>query len=207
MGFALRQTVAPTGEPLSLADLKSWLRVDSGDTSQDDRILDLITTAREYCEEYTQRQFLPATWQLTLDYFPGVYYSYPGREDTIAHWWYRNIIYLPRPPFRAMSSIQYVDTAGVTQTLASTEYNLDTVREPARIRPAYGKIWPVTRVQLDAVTLTYTAGYDDGSVLPARVKQAMRLLVGLDYENREATEVNLDRVHSLLDSVATGTYF
>jgi hypothetical protein len=51
------------------------------------------------------------------------------------------------------------------------------------LTPAYGESWPATRAQLGAVNITYTAGY---TAVPEPIIQAMYLMIGDMYDNREA---------------------
>ena len=120
----LQRTVDPTSEPVTLAECKTWLRVDIAD---DDALLSaLVTAARDAHELYCNRAYITQTWQLTLDYFP----------PTIQLW---------RCPVLAITSVQYVDSAGATQTLAGSKYQLDNASEPERLDPAYNEVWPTTR--------------------------------------------------------------
>jgi uncharacterized phiE125 gp8 family phage protein len=139
--FAIRQTTPPTVEPLSLQEAKDHLRLD-GDM-EDTHISALIAAARGWVEGFWGRQLAAATFKLTLDAFP---------TDNGA-------ITLPSPPLIAVTSIAYVDTNGTTQTLSTSDYTVDSESEPARIVPAYGEDWPDTREQVNAVAVTYRAGY------------------------------------------------
>jgi uncharacterized phiE125 gp8 family phage protein len=59
------------------------------------------------------------------------------------------------------------------------------VKVDGDIIPAYSKWWPVdTLVPGDAVKVSFTAGY--GTDIPRTTKQAMLMLIGNWYENREA---------------------
>jgi uncharacterized phiE125 gp8 family phage protein len=95
-------------------------------------------------------------------------------------------ILVPRPPLISVSSITYVDGNGTTQTLSAAAYKVDTDSEPGRITPAYGYCWPTTRAEINAIAITYVAGYATRAAVPASIKQAMLLLIGHWYENREA---------------------
>lgn len=216
MPIGLYQTVAPTQEPLSLAEVKDWLRIDADDTSQDATVLPaLITAAREYAEAYLSRSLLTQTWRYTLDRFPVT--DKPDLPVIRPPWALvsqaagaqasgSGTIYLPRPPLQSVSSVVYVDTTGATQTLDPSTYQVQTDDEPGRLIPAFGKSWPGTREQLAAVTITFVAGWQQPANVPVAVKQAMKLLIGFDYENREATQAQTDRVHDLLDSASYGPY-
>jgi uncharacterized phiE125 gp8 family phage protein len=138
MPLALKQTIAPFAEPISLAEVRDHLRID-GDL-EDAHLSALITAAREWVEGFWGRQIIAATWKLTLDQFPAE-------------------IVLPYPPLIGVTSIAYVDTAGTTQTFSSSDYQVDAESEPGRVVPAYNEDWPDTREQINAASITYTAGY------------------------------------------------
>ena len=175
----LRQTVAPTVEPLSLAEAKAHLRVDIAD--DEDLISDLIKAAREAAEVATNRQFLAATWQLKLD-------SFPVADERSMVVDCDGSIRLPRPPVTTASgvSITYIDSAGVSQTLATTVYKVDRATEPGRVYLAFNQSWPATRGQKEAVTVQYQAGYGTtATAVPRIARQLVRLMLGDLYENRE----------------------
>lgn len=134
------QTIAPTAEPISLAQAKRQLRVDG--TDDDTFIAGLITAARSYVENYCSSQLVVATYQQKLDKFPC--------GDTIS---------LNYPPLINVSSITYVDSDGTTQTLSTTVYSVLTTEKPGKIKLKYGQSWPSIRSQPDAVTITFRAGY------------------------------------------------
>ena len=54
-------TSAPAAEPITSALAKEWLRVDSGDTSQDNIITLLITACRRRVEEYIRGALITQT--------------------------------------------------------------------------------------------------------------------------------------------------
>ena len=163
------RTVAPAAEPVSVIEAKEHLRVDIGD---DDTLIEaLITAAREYVEQGSRRALVTQTWRLNLDQFPA------GPE-----------IELPRPPLQSVTSVTYRDSDGTTNTLSSSIYEVDTDSTPGRIRLAYGEDWPSdTLAETNPVRITFVAGYGDADDVPRRWKQAILLLVGHWYENREAT--------------------
>lgn len=164
-------TVQPTIEPLTVAEVATHLR-----TSADPELAAYIIAARQYCETYTRRSFITRTLRYTLDQFPTC-------ESYLA---------LPRPNLLTVTSVQYVDTNGDTQTFSSSDYSVDTASLPGRIILDYGVSWPSTRCQPNAVTVTYTAGYGATTdAVPESIKQAMKLLIGDWYENREAKFVGV----------------
>ena len=150
MPYAIK-TVEPQAEPVSLAEAKTWCRVDADDVTQDPNISGLITAARQYVEAITKFQLVTATWKLSLDSFYDPEYS----SDTYNGWTLR----LPKPPLVSVSSLTYVDTGGTTQTIAAANYVVDTNTKPGRVTPSYTTTWPAARNVLNAVNVTYISGY------------------------------------------------
>jgi uncharacterized phiE125 gp8 family phage protein len=189
---SITQTVAPTVEPISLETARLHLKVD--DVSDNDLITSLITVSRRWCETRIGQRLITSTNVLRLDAFPA---------------WH---IELPYPPLIAVSSIAYIDASGSSQTLSASLYKVDANSKPGRITPSWGNVWPTTRDEMDAVTITYTAGYGAAAVnVPETIRQAMLLLIGHLYENRSATaeealkEVPM-AVEALLSSEWHGSY-
>jgi len=83
-------------------------------------------------------------------------------------------------------SITYVDTNGDEQTLDPSQYQVGTHELVGAIDEAYGVCWPAVRCQMDAISVEYTAGYTQASPMPEGIRQAILLLVGHFYANREA---------------------
>lgn len=164
----------PAIEPFTLAAAKSHLRITSADTTDDDYIEDeLIQAARERCETVTNRQLITATWDYKLDGFPA-----------------SGVIVMPKPPLLTVTSVSYVDSNGASQTFSSTLYTVRVYAGPKAQRGTvalnYGQVWPVTRDQLDAVTIRFTCGYGaTAASVPRRLVMAMKLDMGTLYANRE----------------------
>lgn len=161
--MALTLVTAPTSDPVSLAEVKEHLRITS--TDEDALITSLVGSAKESGETITGRALITQTWDLSLDSFP-------------------QVIDIPKPPLQSVTSITYIDTDGATQTLASTEYTVDTKTEPGRIVPAYGKSWPSTRDIVNAVTVRFVAGYGNATAVPKSLKQAMLMHIEHMFGNR-----------------------
>jgi len=164
MRFAI--STAPTAEPVTVAEVAAWANLGDVPADQVGVISDLITAARELCETRLHRQVIPATWLGYLDYIPAV------------------IEIRDKLPIASITSIQYVDTAGDTQTLSSSLYQADytSPTKPCRIESAYGVSWPTVRSDtLNAVTITFTAGY---TTVPTAIKQAILQLASHSYDER-----------------------
>lgn len=192
--MALVQFTAPTVEPVTTAEAKDHLRVDI--TADDALIVNLVKAARVWSERYTRRSFVETEWDLVLDLFPPAanrYYAFDeynrfdlGRDFRAPSSLAQDTLLMPRPPLRSVTSINYVNTNGVTTLLAAAEYQVVTKWEPGRVVPAFTKVWPETRDQPEAVTIRYKAGFGTSAAdVPQPIRQAILFLVGDLYENRE----------------------
>lgn len=171
MGYKLK--TAPATEPVSLAEAKLHLRVDTDCTDEDTLIGALITAAREMVENYTGLALINQTWEYTCDEFP---------DDDLA---------LRPAPLSSISSITYVDTAGTTQTASAlTLYAADTYSIPGAATLRYGQTWPSVRDLRNSITVTYVAGFGAaGSSVPGPIKAAILLLIGHLFEHRESVVI------------------
>jgi uncharacterized phiE125 gp8 family phage protein len=164
-----RRFSQPSVEPITLADALVHLRADADSGANDAYVTTLIAVARQACEERIERTLIQSAWTLTLDSFP-------------------EAIQLARPPIIAVQSIQYLDAAGTQQTLNPADYLLDNVSQPGFVVPAYGKAWPETRDQINAVVVSYTAGYGAAPAdVPSPIRQWLLLAIGDMYANRNAS--------------------
>jgi len=156
-------STAPTAEPVSLADAKMHLRTITGDTSEDSAIITpLIQAAREYCENITGRALAAQTVK-----------AYP---ESWGLW------RLPRPPIVSIASIKHYDEDNAEHALASADYQLDTADGLVYILTPPG----ASLRALNPIVIEYTCGYATGNAIPMAIRQAMLLLIGHWYMNREA---------------------
>lgn len=199
--MALVLVTPPAVEPVALSELKDFLRVDSGDTSNDAVITSLATAARTWCEVYTQRRFITQTWKLLMDFFPGYVdlrlagqkVSSPfvsGSNAVLVG--IRYAIVLPYPPVQSISAFQYLNANGTTTTMTSgTDYTQDLSSQPARLTPPFGSMWPVARVVPNAVEVDFVCGYGDAIAVPDGIKTAIKLMTSYWYENRVPDDSNI----------------
>lgn len=166
----LRLVTAPTSEPVSTSEAKSHCRVDI--STDDTLIAGLIIAAREEFENQADKTLFTTTWKLVLDTWPEAHY-----------------IELPRPPLVSVTSVVYKDDDGNSYTLPTSSYIVDTDAFPGRVVLKDAASWPsVTLYESGAITVTYVAGYALTASIPQRYKQAILMLVGHWYENREAVQ-------------------
>lgn len=172
--MAHKVTSGPASEPVSLAEAKAHLRVESGVTADDSYITNLITAARIEVENYCNRALITQTIEEVYDGFP---ITSPVR--------YNNRLYLSINPVQSVTSVTYKDESG-TQTWGPGDYATELVSEPAQITPVYGGTWPVTVEIPAAVKVTYEAGFgDDADNVPEAIKQSMLLMISQWYQYRD----------------------
>ncbi|HEY2250912.1 MAG TPA: head-tail connector protein [Planctomycetaceae bacterium] len=185
-------------EPVTIDELKVQCRVDSDDENP------WLTTAgqaaRELLEIDTRRAFIQRSFLLTVDQFP--YWGQLDRQSIertsqAVGVFYGGGFLVRRCPVVSIDQFKYIDTTGTLQTLASdgSAYITDLTSEPARIYPAYGVAWPISRWQNKAIQITFTAGYGLlAASVPARAKAAIKMLVAHWFYHRESVGVVGDEV-------------
>jgi len=202
----------PTAEPITLEEAHLHLRLDVYDSPpahpDDPLILGQITAAREWIEKFTGRCMTARVLEMGLDAFPHRHHGHHRYPDHRLGLVYTGDVRHPRPirllggPVNGLDSIHYTDAAGVDQVMTDAQF--DSYEEPARVLPAAGASWPPTQIRMAAVKVRYSAGYslpDDSPnlpPLPKPLKQAMLLVLGHLYENRE------DSVDVALESIPLG---
>lgn len=156
----LKVITAATVEPVTLAEAKTFLRVD---TDADDTLIGaLISAAREFAEHYTQATLAATVYELALDAFP------------------LDAIDLPNASNAEDVSVKYTDTAGVEQTISPAAYVVSDYGMTAHIYPL--DLWPVVGDYPNAVRVRYTAS---PAIVPATAKAAVLELLAHLYENRD----------------------
>jgi uncharacterized phiE125 gp8 family phage protein len=172
----LKLVTAPSSEPVSLAFVRDdHLRVTNG-AVEDDWIERAIRTATRMAQRVTGRFLMPQTHDLVMTAFPCGAFS------------------PPHPPLISVPSITYVDADGETQTLDTSLYQVSAPigphARPGIIAPAYGEVWPTTRLEtLEAVTVRFRAGYTrpgspETADVPDDIVSGMLLVIGELYKQR-----------------------
>lgn len=155
----------PAAEPVTLAQAKKQLELASSDTAHDAHLALLIQAAREQWEADTDSCCLTQTWKVYAEEFD---------DDEI---------YLPKRPIQSVTHVKYYDASNVQQTLSTSVYSLDDAARAVRLDSL--QVWPAVYDRFDAITITFVAGYTSAAALPAIHKQAILLLVGKYFENRD----------------------
>lgn len=179
----LYASVGPAETPITLAEAKDHLRVDS--TAEDGYITGLIAAAVSLIdgEGHLGRSMVTQTWQ-----------QWAGQSPVAVR--------LNMGPFMSLTDVDYYDTDGVLQSATVSDYEVRLEGDFVNVRPKVGKDWPASADRNDSIRLTYTAGFGAASDVPEGLKHAIKLLVGHWYANREAaSEVSLKGVPMAFDAL------
>ena len=167
IGNEIRYKLASGGaaaeEPLTVSEVQTHLRVDGEDTY----LGMLIKAARSQCEAYTCRAMVESTFEQFFDDF--------GPEEFALYW----------GPGVEVESIEYYDDLNAYQTLPTSFYEVDVTQDRIRVKLTKDETWPDVYDRMNAVKVTYKAGYADAASVPADLKFAMLLIIGEMYERRE----------------------
>lgn len=172
--MSLRIITQPTAEPVTLAEVKSRLRLT--DTADDTLITAQITIAREYVERILGRSLAVKTYAAFYEKFPCI--GHP--------------LILPVPPTTSVSAVKYLDpTTQTWLTWDNTEYLVGAMQEPAVIVEVSPNVYPPTvivkgysAVEVDLVSGVYTG--PGASVALEAIRQITFYL----YQNPDATEAS-----------------
>jgi uncharacterized phiE125 gp8 family phage protein len=155
--------VPPAAEPWSVAEAKSFLRVEYGD---DDAIITaLIAAARGHVEALTRRALLTQSWRFVLDRWP-----VDGRLS------------LRMGPLRSVIAARVFDAANNAHSIDVATFVVDAaaniIASPCWSLPLPGRF--TAGIELD-LQLGYGGNASD---VPDALRHAIRMLVAHWYENR-----------------------
>lgn len=154
----------PAVEPVSLAAMRAYLRLDDG--AEDDLVQALIAAARLAVEGVARVVLIESRWRILLDAWPA------ARE-----------IRLPVGPLIAVDRITVAGRDGGAFVLGAASYRVVGAPETARILIETGV--PAPAREGDGIAIELRAGYGPSAEsVPAPLVQAVRLLAGRWFEHR-----------------------
>ena len=166
----LKEVIAPIEEPVSLDEVKLWIRQDEDAGGVEDALLSsLITSARLVAERYTRSVFVERTMLLTRDRTPN------GTLD----------IYLP--PLIDVEEISVYKLDNSKEIVSPSVYFVDnsSSKLPARVFLNIGQVWPSSLRKIANFEIKYTCGYGTAAQVPSPIKDAIKIIVDRWYEDRE----------------------
>ena len=173
----------PTIEPVTLAEVKSVLRISHSD--DDTMLAGYIKSARRWAENYLDLFIMTQTVEFTVDMWPGL-------EFGLGVW-----------PIQSVTSVKYDDTSSpiTEQTLAeATDYYADVISGCGRIKAV--DTWPTVTERPNAVKVRLTVGYEDTAAspidlrdgVPEEIKTGIKLYIRMLYESDPCSELAARKV-------------
>ncbi len=155
---------APTEEPITKAELKTFARIDGSD--EDTLLEEFIKAARLQVENYLNKSLIQKTIDLFFDYWP------------------ENPITLPRGPIISITGIYTLDEDDTETTYSSSSYYLGTNSDQLIIKRSTTP--PINNNRsFGGFKIKYKAGYgNNASDVPEIIRQAISLCATNIYENR-----------------------
>jgi uncharacterized phiE125 gp8 family phage protein len=158
----LTLTTPPAIEPVTLAQAKAHLKIDT--TDDDALVTALIPAARARAEWHTGRALVTQGWTLWLDAWP-------------------DIIAIPLPPLQAVASVTAYARDDSSRVLDPATYIVDLAANRLALKQSIAP--PSNLRRLNAVAIAFTAGHGDAAEdVPAPLREAILELVTFLYENR-----------------------
>lgn len=164
--FTYNVTIPAAERPLTLAEVKDYVKVDTADTLQDDFLCALIDAATDCGEKYTGRDFINRTYTTFRDTF-------------------HDCFQLRRSRVSDVTSIKFL-LNDVLTTVPTTVWGFTDVNDFPDIFLKEDQVWPTDVDNVpQAIEIVFIAGFGaDNTAIPADIKQAMLANILFMFDNR-----------------------
>lgn len=173
--------------PVTLAEVKNAIKLDTSVTSDDAFLFGLIRMATDSCQDYTGLSLASQTWNLVLDCFPvmaeewwdGVRQGAYVRES-------RSYIEIDKSPVISVTHVKTYSDADAATTFAASKYYVDTVSKPARVVLRNAETWPSDVLRsANGIEIQFVAGYGTSqNAIPQGLRQGILSHIATAYEHR-----------------------
>lgn len=154
---------APAENPVSLAELKAWLKISNN--AQDAILTAIIVAVTKSAELYTKREFINKEFRTFRDYFGD--YNYPGYGGYYFFFNNENPIEIRRTHLKSITHVKYINTQGTQITIDSADYYITSTDGStfSLLLPVPDKNWPsdLQQKRLQNVEIQFTAGWTDAA--------------------------------------------
>lgn len=151
----LERVTAPAAEPLTLAEAKLYLRVDTDD--DDSAIGDMIVAARLAAEQSLKKSLITQSWKLAFDdYLP----------EKVA---------LPMGPVDAITSVKTIDRDENEQIISADVYYLNAAKDMLMLDSILFSF---------RVEIVYQTGYGAAADVPEAIRHGMLAHIAAMYDLR-----------------------
>jgi hypothetical protein len=190
---SLKVTVAPATLPVSVNELKEFLRIDG---SSEDTILEqFIQAATTAVELYISKSLITQTRTLTLDWLPPTPQTRLRTQDD--GYFYlpyifngRGYLDLPYSPIQSITSLQTFGLDNAASTFDSAYYTLDVAGSRLLFNTNSPGL-PSNLRERAAVVITYVAGYGSASNVPHDIKLAVMAYASDMYNCRSLCDMGI----------------
>jgi uncharacterized phiE125 gp8 family phage protein len=148
----------PAVEPLTLPEVKHYLRVTASDTEEDGLLKNLITSARMTAERYLRSALITQSWKVAFDgYAPAS-------------------VCLQMGPIQSITHVKSFSKSEEEALISSALYRLNAGRD---------RVWFDASPIGHRIEITYVNGYGDGpDAVPAPIRQGLLQHVSDIYNGR-----------------------
>tara|TARA_Y100000814_G_scaffold79629_1_gene51904 strand:- start:944 stop:1519 length:576 start_codon:yes stop_codon:yes gene_type:complete len=175
---------------VTLQEAAAALRIEGSDL--DTEIQFSLDSAVEYVERATHRALR-------------VSYTISETYDN----WTCNPIRFDWQPVKSITSVTYYDTSDASQTVDSSNYRLISQTDGASVMEwDDGFSTPSIAVRSDAVTINYTAGYEDIDSVPGLAETAIKLKLKdlFGYMTERESRANEASLKNVISQLSWGQY-
>lgn len=181
----MKLTAKPATDPITLGDVKLFLKIDGSD--EDVLLAELITCATEAAEKELRRSLITQTWKLSLDLPVSNADSILGEGVYDLPVSYLNgslpsAISLPYGPLQSITSVVTYDTANNATTMSSSYYRADAMSDRLVLNETAQ--WPSGLRDKNACEITYVVGFGAATDIPSPIKFGIREHIARMYEGR-----------------------
>jgi uncharacterized phiE125 gp8 family phage protein len=191
--IALKSDAAVPAALVTVSDLKGYLRIRAGETSEDGLIGHLEKSARGYIESRARVVLTPTVFVLQS--------PFPTQMESGDL-----MVFLPRSPVRSVDSVK-IRRSGSQVTLSAGVGYSDWSTPPTPAIRLIESTGDFDGTKADAIEVVFTAGFDTTEPgrfpVPAQLRTALLALVGFWYENRGSGSIP-DWIDDLIDSGSIG---
>ena len=184
MKYTINADSAPSTVPVTKAECKTIMRIESSETGFDDLLDALITRAVSMLETYLDMAFIARPYTMYFDAVPQFrrYFHWQGvRDGRMSELFGQcDAFEIPVYPLYSVASIKMYDTTETAHSVSTDVYQVDTASRPGRVALKYGQQWPTYVLRAaNSVEVKFTAGYTDADAVPQDIKDAIVSVV--DY--------------------------
>lgn len=191
MKYRIEDRTVPSTYPIALDQVKSWIRLPSAYTFDDNLIEDiLIPNVTDQVELYLGRRLISRELSMWID-----------RDYHLADSWWDGTVIASRAsmfgprilnlrwmPIQSIDKVYWYSEDGTQNEFDEDNYYLDITDENAngRIILHDGSVWPVDTRRANAIEIQYTVGYGDATdqEIPKGIIQGMLQWIAFAYNHR-----------------------